>query len=60
MISIHFFLLQNSERPKLLLFWRGGSWKPTFSYVEDFTSSVSKEPGKTFPYYLDSKQAYYK
>ena len=41
-MKYHF--VQDSKNPKLVLFWRGGSWKPTFSYIEDFTESLSKKP----------------
>jgi hypothetical protein len=37
-------LNQGTHKTKLTLFWRGGSWKPTFAHVPGFTGYVSKNP----------------
>ncbi len=33
-----------SPEPKLTLFWRGGSWKPTLSQIPKFYRSLSARP----------------
>ena len=51
-LTKHFFCLKAGPNPRLVLFWRGGNWKPTFSYVTNLLeviqdpSQVSKKKGK--------------
>ena len=35
-----FFCLKAGPNPRLVLFWRGGNWKPTFSYVTNLLEVI--------------------
>ena len=39
-LTKHFFCLKAGPNPRLVLFWRGGNWKPTFSYVTNLLEVI--------------------